>query len=235
MKKYIIRQVEPEAADLSYYFEDDGLTEAAGDFCYTLFIFSYGYHGRVENALNMEAWKKEQENAADLQDSFERVGPGCMFENYKEAMQYHGLKYSPTFCHKLKTLFNDFDPYDAEHMAAYLSIMTGRKWETMGICGYCQGDYCEAVYCVGFHDEKAVRAYGEVWLGCANEFCVIDLDENGEELDACYGYIVADCQAWRDEDIKALVCSWAGIPVEETQLEMIDGQHTYTKYDYRIA
>ena len=38
MKKYIIREVDPESCDFSYYFDDDGLSEAGGDFCYTLFI-----------------------------------------------------------------------------------------------------------------------------------------------------------------------------------------------------
>ena len=31
--KNIIREVPPEACELSFYFDDDGLTEAGGDFC----------------------------------------------------------------------------------------------------------------------------------------------------------------------------------------------------------
>jgi len=53
--------------------------------------------------------------------------------------------------------------------------------------------------------------------------------------DSCYGYIVADCQARRDEDYKKIVCEWAGIAEDETQLEMIDSYTTYTHANYRIA
>ena len=72
-------------------------------------------------------------------------------------------------------------------------------------------------------------------MGAAKEFEVIDLDEDGNEVDNCGGYIVADSQAWRDEEYKRLVCEWAGIEESETQLEMIDGSHTYTKYTYRVV
>ena len=235
--KYIVRQVEPEAAELSYYFDCDCFNKNAGDFCYTLFLLASDY-GRVYG-LNADTFKEWQNDAENLQDAFGDVAPRSndwhYYGSYKEAMEALGVAYNPMRCHKLKELFKDFGAGDFDDMAAFLSIMTGREWKTMGIHGYSQGDYVEAVYCEGFYDKKTVEACGEVWLGCANEYGVIELDENGEEADSCYGYIVADCQAWRDEDIKSLVCEWAGIPVEETQLEMIDGQHTYTTYSYRTA
>lgn len=65
-------------------------------------------------------------------------------------------------------------------------------------------------------------------MGCGKEFCVIDVDEGGNETDECYGYIIADCQARQDEDYKKLVCEWDGINEEETRLEMIDGSTTQT-------
>lgn len=64
--------------------------------------------------------------------------------------------------------------------------------------------------------------------------CIV-LNTTKEEIDSCYGYIVADCEARDDEDYKKLVCEWACIDKAETRLEMIDGYHTYIKYDYRIA
>ena len=57
----------------------------------------------------------------------------------------------------------------------------------------------------------------------------------GEEIDSCYGYIVADCEAFRDEEYKKLVSDWAGIKPEECTLEMIDGCSTHTTYNYRTA
>ncbi|HHX71168.1 MAG TPA: hypothetical protein GX708_24375, partial [Gallicola sp.] len=61
------------------------------------------------------------------------------------------------------------------------------------------------------------------------------LDENGEEDYTVWGYIIADCQAWKDEDYKRLVCEWACIPEEEARLEIIDGSKSYTSYTYRTA
>lgn len=90
------------------------------------------------------------------------------------------------------------------------------------------------VYCPE-HYKEGVQHYGEVYLGAAKEFCVIELDEAGEEADACYGYIVADCQARSDEDYKRLVCEWAGIDESDARLEMIDGYTTRTVYSYRTA
>jgi len=98
--------------------------------------------------------------------------------------------------------------------------------------GYCQGDYIEVVYCKEHHKD-GVRQYGEIWLGVAKEFDTIDLDENGEEIDTCGGYIVADCQVRTDEDYKRLVCDWACIPYEETRLEMIDSSRIVIQYSYK--
>lgn len=47
MIKNIIREVAPEACDFRTYFDDDGLTRAAGAYCYTLFIVSNEGWGRI--------------------------------------------------------------------------------------------------------------------------------------------------------------------------------------------
>ena len=104
--------------------------------------------------------------------------------------------------------------------------------------GYCQGDYVKMVYCLD-HYKNGVEHYGEIWLGAAKEFCVITLDEDGEEGNSCSGFIVAGCQIknWQESDseYKRIVCEWSDINPEETRLEMIEGSKTYTKYTYRIA
>lgn len=231
--KHIIREVEPEATDFSFYFDNDGIKEAGGDFCYNIFVLSFDRWGRVEG-FQAEEYKRISEELYDISDSFSMV-PGDMFPTYKAAMIYHGFDYSPTACHKLKEITAEYDKKgaDPETIAAYLTFKTGKPWDTVSARGYSQGDYCQVLYCKDFHSNP--KAYGEIWLGAGKEFCVIDLDEDGNEESACYGYIVADCEAWKDEDYKRLVCSWACISEEETQLEMIDGYHTYTKYDYRTA
>lgn len=234
-KKYIIREVGPEACDFSFYFDGDGLTSRAGDFCYTLFIIGE----RRECVFNTEAWTDVFVKASELYEMFDDIKAGDgwyagFYRTYKDCMNDNGIPFTTRKCHELKKLFDWFDPESPADIAKYLTITTGRQWAVASARGYCQGDYVELVYCKDFYAD-GVEKYGEVWLGAAKEFCVIDLDENGEEADEVYGYIVADCEAWRDEDYKRIVCEWAGIPQEETQLEMIDGSHTYTKYDYRIA
>lgn len=231
--KHIIREVSPEATDFSFYFDDDGIKEAGGDYCYNLFIVTFDRWGRG-SGFQIDEYNKIAEELYDVADSFSMV-PGDMFPTFKRAMEYHGFDYSPTACHKLKEITAEYDEKgaDPETIAAYLTFKTGRPWDVVSARGYNQGDYCQVVYCKDFHEEP--KAYGEIWLGAGKEFCVIDLDDDGNEVGTVYGYIVADCQAWKDEDYKRLVCEWAGISPEETMLKMIDGSHTWTEYEYRTA
>lgn len=233
MIKNIVRELPPEQCEFSFYFADDGIKEAGGDFCYNLFIVTFDRWGRGDG-FQISEYNKIAEELHDVSDSFSLV-PGDMFPTFKRAMEYHGFDYSPTACHKLKEIAAEYDEKgaDPETIAAYLTFKTGRPWDVVSARGYNQGDYCQVVYCKDFHEEP--KAYGEIWLGAGKEFCVIDLDDDGNEVGTAYGYIVADCQAWKDEDYKRLVCEWAGISPEETMLEMIDGWHTRTEYEYRTA
>lgn len=235
---YIVREYPPESCELSWAFEDDGLTERGGDWNYNLFIVSNDGWGRL-SGFNVETYEGIRKEAENMMDDFEQVigreslYAGWTYKSYKEVMESYGIPYNPRKCHALKEWAKSADNLDTDDIAEYLTITTGKKWRRIGVHGYCQGDYVDVVYCEDFHENP--KYYGECWLGCAKEFSVNYLDENGEEEDSVGGYIVADCQAWRDEDYKRLVCEWAGIPEDETELQMIDGFHTYTKYDYRTA
>lgn len=243
MIKHIIREVAPECSDFEFYFEDDGLTSASGDFCNNLFILG----GRRCGDFNMTEYKDIQNTMRGIIDGFSDVAEGYKdyFQSYKAVMDYYKVPYTSRRCRDLKQWAPNGDEDDPESVALYLTIVTGKKWDVMGVCGYCQGDYVEVVYCKD-HYKNGVRNYGEIWLGCGKEFCVIDVEDYAEpeedgddpeykEVSSCYGYIVADCEAWRDTDYKVLVCDWAGIDFDETRLELIDDCHTYTKYSYRIA
>ena len=229
---FIIREVPPEQTDFSFYFEDDGLTAAGGDYCNNLFIVptrhNYGFNG--------EEYTHIQNKADAIIDGFSDVSEKWTnnYKTYKECMQDNAIEYTSRKCHALKEWVKNADTGDADTIAEFLTIITGNKWDTASATGYCQGDYVEMVYCPE-HYKGGVKHYGEVWLGAAKEFCTIDIDENGEEGDTCFGYIVADCQAWKDADYKRLVCEWACITEEETRLEMIESQRTYTKCTYRTA
>lgn len=235
--KNIIREVPGEQADLSYYFDGDCFSESAGDYGYTLFIVYRDRHGM--SGLNIEEYNRIIERAEGISNGFYDVehkeSAWTSYETYKDVMRDWGIDYTSHKCHLLKEWYKgNGEVDDAESIAEFLTITTGKTWDTSSAYGYCQGDYVQIVYCKQYYPEN-VEKYGEIWLGAAKEFCVIDLDENGEETDSCYGYIVADCEARGDDDYKRLVCEWAGIKPEETRLEMIDGYHTYTKYEYRTA
>lgn len=234
---YIVREYPPESCELSWAFEDDGLTERGGDWNYNLFIVSNDGWGRL-SGFNIETYEGIRKTAEELLDGF-----GWVYEKatdydgkritYKSVMEDYRIPYNPRKCHALKEWAKSADNLDTDDIAAYLSIITGKKWNRIGVYGYCQGDYVDVVYCEDYHENP--KYYGECWLGCAKEFSVNYLNESGEEEDSVGGYIVADCQAWRDEDYKRLVCEWAGIPVEETILEMIDSSSIHTTYHYRTA
>lgn len=230
---YIIREVPPEQCYFSFYFDDDGLTELSGDYYNNLFIITFD---RFSKGFNYEEYKRIQTLAEVIIDNFYDIEEGYTYRynSYKEVMEYHNIPYNSHKCHKLKEWAKNADTNKTEDIAEFLTITTGKKWTTDSATGYCQGDYVEMVYCPE-HYKDGVKPYGEIWLGAGKEFCVIYLDENGEEDYTVWGYIIANCQAWKDEDYKRLICEWACIPEEETQLEMIDGYKTYTKYNYRIA
>ena len=253
MKKqvnYIIREVPPEHEDFSYYFDDDGLTEAGGDYCYNLFIIA---QSRRSSGFNEEEYQNIQNEIENLLEMYEDIIDKSEYAQYSSvgAMlldlglidNIHNTKRIKEITEWLKACLSwgntsqtrtlaEYEP--EETTAEYLTFKTGKQWSTDSARGYSQGDYVEMVYCEE-HYKGGVKHYGEIWLGAGKEFYVIDLDENGEEADTCGGYIVADCQAWKDEEYKKLVCEWAGIPEDETRLEMIDGYKTVTQYTYRTA
>lgn len=252
MTRNIIREVPGEQTDFSFYFEDDGLTEAGGDYCNNLFIVA---QSRNSSGFNEEEYQKIQTEIENLLEMYVDIvsasnyaqysSTGAMLFDYGLINNIHSTKRIKAFTDFFKdceekpqkpysNYYNKLEAFNAEKTAEYLTLKTGKEWATDSATGYSQGDYVEIVYCKEHHTDGA-KAYGEIWLGAGKEFYTIELDENGEEIDTCGGYIVADCQAWKDEEYKKLVCEWAGIPEEETQLEMIDGSRTYTKYSYRTA
>ncbi len=249
---YIIRQVPPEHTDFSYYFDDDGLTEAGGDYCYNLFIVA---QSRRSSGFNEEEYQNIQNEIENLLEMYEDIidksdyaqysSVGAMLKDYGLIDSIHNTKrikafteYFKTCCEKPVSPYanyhDNFTAHNEEMTARYLTLKTGKQWDTDDAYGYCQGDYVKMVYCPE-HYKDGVKHYGEIWLGAGKEFYTIDLNKNGDEIDTCGGYIVAVSQAWDDEDYKKLVCEWAGIPEDETRLEMIDSSRTVTQYTYRAV
>ena len=216
MERYMIREnTDSKPMD---YFDGDCFTEKAGDYCCYLFIVN-PYSSR-SMGLNGSEYKNVQEKAMSIIDGFDFVKDnGTDFNGkkytYKRVMEENGYKYNPTFCNHLREWFAaDPDVCKTEDIAAFLTITTGKKWDVKSVYGYCQGDYAEVVFCEKYYSNPEIE--GEIWLGCYKEYGVIELDEDGEEVDSCWGYFVADSQVSTTEEAKKLVCEWAGISPENT-------------------
>lgn len=231
--KHIIREMPYDGADLSLYFEDDWTNGKAGEKDAEIYCV-YRDYGRWRG-LNDDDFNEIVQTADDLINDFDYVREDGV-DSYKRVMELYCIKYNPRRCHELKEWSLRANTDKIEDIAEYLTITTGKRWSTLTARGYYQGDYCEVLYCEAHHHESTAQTYGDVFCGAAKEFLVIDLDENGEEIDECGGYIIADCQIekWgsRAETYKQLVCEWAGIDKETTCLELIENYHTQTIYDY---
>jgi hypothetical protein len=248
--KHIIREVPAEQTEFNFYFDDDGLTSAGGDYCYNLFIVAQSRNSSGFNEKEYQNIQSEIENLLEMyvdivnkSNYAQYSSTGTMLLDNKLIDSIHNTKRIKVFTDFFKTCcekpispyanyHDNFTAHNEEMTAKYLTLKTGKEWSIDSAYGYCQGDYVKMVYCKE-HYKNGVKSYGEIWLGAGKEFYTIDIDENGEEIDTCGGYIIADCQARTDEDYKRLVCEWACISEDETQLEMIDGSKTYTKYTYR--
>lgn len=225
-RKNIIREIPPERADYQSYFDDDGFSEAAGDFCYTLFIIPCDR--RRYSGYHMDEYEKLEGVIESISEGFAELENGAEYwqgyKNRKEIMEAFDFKFNPSKCHALKELIKNIGGrIEPDDVAAFLTIKTGKRWDVTGVYGYCQGDYVDVVYCPEHHN--GAKEYGEVWLGCAREFMTIEYDDDGKEW-RCGGYIVADCLVKDDSDYKRLVCDWTGLDEDETELELFDGYVT---------
>lgn len=232
MIKHIIREVPPEQTNWEDYFDGDCFNENSGDYNNTIFPRVLDRHS-MWTCLNKDEFERiHKEIRYVVYEVNEGIGYG--YKNIKEIMLDYKLPYNPKNAHKLKEIAEaDYD--ESEVIADYMTIKTGKKWSVEVGRGYMQGDYVELIYCTENYTEKNASIICDAILGCGKEFGVIEIDENGEEGDSCWGFFVTDSEAFRDEEYKAIVCKWDGLDESETRLEMIDGSHTYTKYTYRTA
>lgn len=236
--KYIIKQLPPESAELQYYFDCDCYSERAGGLEYTLFIVSYDRFRGYQSGINADTWQRITDAAGEIMEGFDDATQGLTDYDgnritYKSIMTAAGIPYSPTKCHRLKEWYKDNEySDDPQTIAQYLTITTGRPWTTASATGYCQGDHVTVIYCEDVYTMQAAEAAGEIYLGAANEYSITTLDDAGKELDTCYGFIIADCQAWRPEDAKRLLCEWEGIDPADAVLMIPGKPHTVTTYEY---
>lgn len=227
MKKYIIREVPVEQTDFMHYFDFDCFGQNGGDYKNTLFIIHQDrYCGSFTiYGLNSSEFEKVYKDATDLIDDVCAMKNGSnKFRNYKDLLYYYAIDYSPPKCGKIKKWAFALDGcywdlLPSKIVADYLSFREGCKWTTGRADERCQGEHVDLIYCADRYTKKDAQAAGEVFLRAARKFCVVSLDEEGNETDTCYGFIVADCEAFTDEEYKKLICERACIPEEETELQ----------------
>ena len=161
--KHIIREVGPENMDTSFYFDCDCFNENAGGFNYNLFIL-YSDRGRTYG-LNDKVWADVVNQAENIIEGFEYAEAGDVNGfgeriTFKMIMQDENIPYNATKAHKLREWAKTAKPSDVDDMAAFLSIITGRPWNTTCARGYSQGDYVDIVYCEDHYSNP--KEHGEI-------------------------------------------------------------------------
>lgn len=222
MKKYIIREISACESDFSPYFDDDGFNAKSGDYINTLFILSYD-HGMF-SGLNQDEFRRIQETLDEISACIDESDSDL--ETYNDLHNYYPeIVRNPQIYLGLKKACNIEKPI--EKAREYLTIVTGKEWDIENVYGYCQGDFCQILYCTAAYEN--VRAIGELYLGCGKEFYTIELDESGNEIETVYGYYVADSEVKTDSDYKKLVCEMACIDESETELQLIESERMIRK------
>mgnify|MGYP006958163711 CR=1 FL=1 len=234
MYTYIIREV--NCPDFSFFFDDDGMNKSSGDYNNTIFTLTYkgSYYSTeltsyINNSDFDDIYKEMQTVLTEIDD----IENGySYYKNIKEVMTDYNIKYTSKAAHTLKELSKECSFNDPKTLSAYLTIKTCKPWTTKSCSGYCQGDYVTILYCKDNYNDEYINIIGDMFLGCGKEFGVITIDENGEEIDSCYGFYVADSQGYRPEDYKRIVSADYGMNEDDKiTLELISGYSTITNYE----
>lgn len=221
-EKIIAREVAPGAVDFRSYFDGDVLSSACGENC-AVYIPPISRHHVGFNADEYETIQEKAERL--LYEYFDGGYAMCeIVEDFMSAEKAERMK-TPENIKALEAWAKKAEDtlLDADRMAEYLTITTGEPWTARRFTGYCQGDYCQVVYCTAHHSEDGINEVGNFWLGCGTEFIIDD----------CGGYYVLDTIRWDEgEPLRALLAEYAGCKPEELEVYLYDGEHTVT--DYKI-
>ena len=212
MTKIIFREV--EYADFTSLYDDDGIKEISGK-NNALYIIS----GRDYMPVNAAEYEKIANNAENIAYDFIDLmtGNGYYFKSFKEICNYYGIRYSPVMVHKLKTFAANYDDRSFDDIAAFLTITTGKEWDTYTVTGYSQGDYATGIYCTEFYTSESLELYVGAAAGTVTEFCRI------EENDTCYGFFVPDEIKWNTDKLRTYLANCWGDKEEEISIELFDG------------
>jgi hypothetical protein len=221
MSKVIFKEVEYTEYDSLY--DDDGIKEISGKNNALYVVIQDRF--RRESVVNGKEFEELCSRIDEIIDDIENLKEGysSYFRSYKHILEYYGYKYSPAAVKRLKTWYESYNG-SLDDIAEFLTITTGEKWNTYGVCGYCQGDYATGIYCEGHYNDKALDLYVGAAAGTVKEFCRI------EGNDICYGFYVSDNIAWNTDELKKELSSFEGDKPENITIQLFDGYTQTPKY-----
>ena len=225
MTNIIFREVSPECQETDYLYDNDIITGKCGD----------GYEDAILYVIAGSDYavtnKQEWENLCNLVDNVATDfydllhNNGYYFRTFKEICHYYGIKYSPVMVHKLKAFAESYDDRSFDDIAAFLTITTGKEWDTYTVTGYSQGDYATGIYCTEFYTSESLELYVGAAAGTVTEFCRI------EENDACYGFFVPDEIKWNTDKLRTYLANCWGDKEEEITIELFKGYSSVANYE----
>lgn len=257
MKKYIA--IQQTNYEWDFLTDDDGIKTAGGTNCEVFVIGDRGtcYLNKSEYESicgDIDALVEEFDNLTDLKDrgySRADINAYSYYQSYKDIVNDvlrddRYLKYSPTLIKRLKTFAENYDCYSLEQVAEFLTITTSKEWIYTTYRGYCQGDYCEMVYCADVHSKEYMDLIGYGTVGCVTEFSISenpieiadrDIDDIIEDAqaDCCYGYYLTDDDVWNEDIMKSKLAEMAGCTIDEIAVIIIENTYTTTHHDYKVA
>ena len=218
-RKIIAREVAPEDTDFSFYFDGDCFSRRAGDRCYEVYIPG----SRRVGGYNEDEYKDVLNDIENILYEYSN-GENSITRALEYALSYEDAQRLTMNTHKLHALkewTKTADADETETVAEYLTILTGKNWDTRSFTGYSQGDYCEVVYCKDIYSEKSITEIGKLWLNCGSEFTIDDVG----------GYYVIDDIRWtEDERLVSALAEQYGCNPDELEVQIYDGKECRIKY-----
>ena len=221
-RKIIAREVAPENMNFDFYFDGDCFSRRSGDRCYEVYVPGGGRVG----GYNEDEYKDVLNDIENILDEYSD-GENTITRAVEYALSYEDAQLLTMNTHKLHALkewaktARNADADETETVAEYLTILTGKTWDSRGFCGYSQGDYCEVVYCKDMYSEKSITEFGKLWLHCGSEFTIDDVG----------GYYVIDDIRWtEDERLVRALADMYGCKPDELEVHLYDGEVRSAKY-----
>lgn len=113
-----------------------------------------------------------------------------------------------------------------EKLAAALTRHTGETWDTLTICGCCQGDWQNVIFPVNAWSRAALEAFETEYFNTGTEYAVNDPDDDIGTFIYCHG--------WSADQHRAEIAESLGTTPENITLLTFAGYTKTPKYKEAI-